>query len=97
MKSLGLLGVRALGLAVVLTVGSWSLARARGEQADLVARGLFLEGVAAFSEARYETTLDRFNFAYQLSQRTALLYNVGLTEDRPRHDREAARLVVISK
>ena len=88
-RSLGSLGGRAVGLALVLALAHVTSAHAQGEQADQVARGLFEEGVQAFSEARYETALDRFHIAYRLSQRPGLLYNVGLTEDRLRHDREA--------
>ena len=77
----------ALGLPAFAALPSAQAQTA--EAADSVARSLFDEGVQAFAEARYETALDRFRIAHQLSRRPGLLYNIGLTEDRLRHDREA--------
>lgn len=57
--------------------------------ADEAGRILFNEGVDAFDQAHYEYALERFRLAFDLSHRTGLLYNIGLTEDRLRHDREA--------
>lgn len=78
-----------LAFALTAAVAPGQAAAQGAEAADGVARALFDEGVQAFAEARYETALDRFRIAYQLSRRPGLLYNIGLTEDRLRHDREA--------
>jgi tetratricopeptide (TPR) repeat protein len=57
--------------------------------ADEEARVHFEAGRVAFSRGRYESALASFQEAYELSQRPALLYNIGTTYDRLRRDREA--------
>ncbi len=56
---------------------------------DSEARGLFLAGQAAFEAGRFEEALEHFERAYALSERSELLYNVGLTAERLRHDERA--------
>ena len=57
--------------------------------ADEEARVHFEAGRVAFSRGRYESALGSFQEAYELSQRPALLYNIGTTLDRLRRDQEA--------
>ena len=57
--------------------------------ADEEARALFEAGRLAFSRGRYEQALGHFQEAYELSHRSALLYNIGTTLDRLRRDEEA--------
>lgn len=49
----------------------------------------FFDGRAAFSEGRNEDALAAFQESYALSGRPELFYNIGLVEDRLRHDHEA--------
>jgi tetratricopeptide (TPR) repeat protein len=56
---------------------------------DEEARALFRAGRAAFDEGRYEAALERFEQSYALSERPALLYNIGQAADRLRHDARA--------
>ncbi len=53
------------------------------------ARTRFDEGRAAFAEGRNEDALAAFEESYALSGRPELLYNIGLVQDRLRHDRDA--------
>ncbi len=88
-------------LVLVLTVlsvagGAAPVARAQegdppsGSQGlDEEARALFTAGSTAFDNARYEEALGYFQRAYELSHRSALLYNIGIAADRLRRDREA--------
>ena len=61
--------------------------------ADEEARVHFEAGRVAFSRGRYESALASFQEAYELSQRPALLYNIGTTFDRLRRDQEAIEAV----
>lgn len=56
---------------------------------DAAARLLFNTAREAFAAGNYEVALQRFQQAYDLSHRSALLYNIGTTLDRMRRDREA--------
>jgi tetratricopeptide (TPR) repeat protein len=56
---------------------------------DAEARRLFDIGAQAFAGGRYAEALDHFEASYRLSGRAALLYNIGITQDRLRRDREA--------
>jgi tetratricopeptide (TPR) repeat protein len=66
---------------------------APGEQpastTDREAREAYEAGAVAFDEGRYSIALDFFRRSFTLSGRPALLYNVGLSADRLRRDREA--------
>jgi hypothetical protein len=53
------------------------------------AKGLFTAGRAAFDAGRYADALRHFEQAYEMSQRAALLYNIGLAHDRLRSDEKA--------
>lgn len=56
---------------------------------DEEARALFEAGKVAYEDGRYADALGYFERAYELSQRVALQYNLGLAYDRLRRDREA--------
>ena len=62
---------------------------ARDQNLDQAARLTFQSGQQAFSQGDFETALSRFVQAYELSGRSALLYNVAVTLDRLRRDEEA--------
>ncbi len=61
------------------------------EQAALddEARQLFAAGETAYSNGRYDSALEYFTRAYDLSHRPMLLYNVGLSAELARHDERA--------
>lgn len=69
-----------------------SLAHAQqveGSVSDEEGRGLFVAGRAAYEEGRYADALAYFQRSYEVSQRAALLYNIGQAQDRLRYDAEA--------
>jgi tetratricopeptide (TPR) repeat protein len=78
-----------LAAAVVLGVSLDVTPAAAQTSADEEARVHFEAGRVAFSRGRYESALGSFQEAYELSQRPALLYNIGTTLDRLRRDQEA--------
>lgn len=83
---------RLASLVFVFVLLSGSAVAAQDEAAtslDDEARALFSAGQTAFADARYADALEHFKRAYGLSQRAVLLYNIGITEDRLRHDMEA--------
>ena len=88
----------AVGLLVLLAWHSEThvaRAQAQDESSDAVARGLFQAGRASYDAGKYEDALKYFQQAYDLSQRAALLYNIGQAADRLHQDRktlEAFRL-----
>jgi tetratricopeptide (TPR) repeat protein len=59
------------------------------EPGEEEARARFVAGRIAFGEGRYEDALADFTRAYELSGKPELLYNIGHTADRLRHDEEA--------
>ncbi len=70
-----------------------SAQEAEGEHAaelDDAARVLFDDGTRAYDAGRFDEALDRYETAYELSQRPQLLYNIAVTHDRLDHKREAA-------
>lgn len=78
-------------VAVVVAVGFAASAQAQQELGadEQEAKGLFELGSEAYGQARYDRALVHFQEAYRLSQRPALLYNIGLTLANLRRDREA--------
>lgn len=66
-----------------------SEADAPAEPNDEEARLLFQAGRQAYDQGRFEDALQRFEQAYELSRRPALLYNIGQAADRLRHDAQA--------
>lgn len=87
--------LRALGLrriAGLLAIGILLAAapvRAQSGERDDEARALFEAGRSAYAAGRYDAALRRFQEAFEISGRTALLYNVGACADRLRRDEEA--------
>lgn len=68
---------------------------AEAASSDAVARGLFEAARASYAAGKYEDALKYFQQAYDLSQRAALLYNIGQAADRLHEDQrtiEAFRL-----
>jgi tetratricopeptide (TPR) repeat protein len=57
--------------------------------ADQEARASFEAGKAAFDNGDYAAALVQFEHAYALSQRSLLLYNLGLAHDRLQHEERA--------
>jgi tetratricopeptide (TPR) repeat protein len=86
--------IRVLTLAAALLCAGPSFAYAQqaaeaGAINDEEGRGLFVAGRAAYDEGRYADALMYFKRSYEVSQRPALLYNVGQAQDRLRLDAEA--------
>jgi tetratricopeptide (TPR) repeat protein len=81
----------ALGLIVIAGLVALVPAPSSAQDAgrDEEARSLFEAGRTAFAAGRFESALARFREAYELSGRTALLYNIGTAADRLRRDAEA--------
>lgn len=77
----------ALALAVAISLATPAYAQQGG--ADAEAKALFQAGRVAFGEGRFDSALNYFRQAYQLSPRPALLYNIGSAADRLRRDAEA--------
>lgn len=63
---------------------------AQMSRSDREAHSLFLSGVGAVREGRYEQALRFFEAAYELSGRVQLLYNIGHVADVLRMERRAA-------
>lgn len=89
-----------LALTVLLALPCSALAQSDGAadeaaveagraEAEERARVRFEDGRLAFAEGRNEVALAAFSEAYALSGRSELLYNIGLVEDRLRHDHQA--------
>lgn len=95
------LRARVASLALVLSVlsidPSFAVAQALqsdedilfGEAEQKAARLAFKEGRAAFEQGRFAEALERFEHAYALSERSELLFNIGLAADRIRDDARA--------
>lgn len=65
------------------------LSASEEERRELEARQYFELGRLAFIDGRFEEALQSFERAYALSQRALLLFNIGATHDRLRHESEA--------
>lgn len=81
----------AIAMVVAALVAALPAQRAGAQDAGLdeEARSLFAAGRTAFEAGRFESALERFREAYELSGRAALLYNIGTAADRLRRDAEA--------
>ncbi|MCA9536225.1 MAG: hypothetical protein KC593_21215 [Myxococcales bacterium] len=78
---------------VIITVLAMAVAQPASAQTssrDAEARLMFEAGVRAYEAGDYEAALRRYQEAYDLSQRPALLFNIGTAHERLRNDREAA-------
>ncbi|MCB9603904.1 MAG: hypothetical protein R3B99_08000 [Polyangiales bacterium] len=81
-----------LAFVLALALAAPTLASAQPpatSEAEVEARDAFQQGSDAYAEARYGEALRLFRRAFELSGRTALLYNIGLTADRLRDDAAA--------
>lgn len=58
-------------------------------RSDDEARALFAAAEIAYSDGRFESALESFQRAYDLSGRPELLYNIGLSAERLRQDERA--------
>ena len=76
-------------LSVALSGTSAAQDDSDSESRDQEARSLFQAGTTAFEAARYSDALDYYQRAYEVSGRAALLYNIGVSADRLRRDRQA--------
>jgi len=92
--------LRVLVIAVLLSgIGTTTALAQEGQEGqeapeelsamDEEARLVFQAGTVAFEDGRFAEALDRFRTAYELSGRTQLLYNIGVSADRLRRDEEA--------
>ena len=62
---------------------------AQHEADDAAAKEYFMLGRAAYRVAQYEQALNHFRRAYELSGRSELQYNIGISADRLGHSEEA--------
>lgn len=84
-------------LAMALSLGGTAIAQEAASQpnddgvpgADEIGRAEFLRGRRAYDSGDYETALDAFQRALELTSRPTLYYNVGLALDRLRRDADA--------
>lgn len=77
-------------LAPAMLVGGAAAAQDREDAAaDEEARMRFEAGNLAYQQGRYESALNDFRQAYELSQRPALLFNIGAAAQNLRRDQEA--------
>jgi len=76
-----------VALAVLAIVGE-ARAQERGAEDDQ-ARALYEAGRIAFDAGRFDQALEHFEQSYELSERPALLYNIGTTADRLRRNEDA--------
>ncbi|MDQ3031454.1 MAG: tetratricopeptide repeat protein [Myxococcota bacterium] len=88
--------LRTALISAMVVIGSASTVHAQaaaggGASAahDAEARALFEAGRVAFSDGRFEDALSHFQRSYDLSGRADLLYNIGTSQDRLRHEAEA--------
>jgi tetratricopeptide (TPR) repeat protein len=62
---------------------------AQHEADDAAAKEYFMLGRAAYRVAQYQQALTHFRHAYELSGRSELQYNIGISADRLGHSEEA--------
>ena len=80
----------ALSLALTALVSFSVTSTTLAQESDERARLHFESGRSYYEEGAYERALEEFQHAYQLSQRPALLYNIGTTQERLGQWSEAA-------
>lgn len=78
-----------LGLALWVSCVLCAPPSVSAQGSDAEARALFNAGEVAYSEGRYESALDYFRRAYDLSGRALLLYNIGSAAEHVRQDAAA--------
>lgn len=72
--------------AAWMTLGSGIPSTASAQGSDEEARALYSAGEIAYNEGRFQSALDYFQRAYELSSRPALLFNIGSAAERVRQD-----------
>lgn len=75
-----------LVFAVLTLAGAGLPGTASAQGSDEEARALYSAGEIAYNEGRFQSALDYFQRAYELSSRPALLFNVGSAAERVRQD-----------
>ena len=83
----------AVGLLVAMALAMPASAQAIAD--DAAAREYFDAGRAAFDQADYESALTYFRHAYRTSGREALLYKIGVADDRLQRDKEALEAFLV--
>ena len=86
--------MRALGVVLVcvtLAVPASGFAQWTTAARDAQALQLYQAGETAFAAGEYDSALQLFESAYELSHRPGLLYNMGHCADRLRRDEDAIR------
>ena len=78
-------------VCIVLVVPASGLAQRGAEARDAQALQLYQAGETAFAAGEYDSALQLFESAYELSRRPGLLYNMGHSADRLRRDQDAIR------
>lgn len=79
-------------VVVVACMAMWtSGAKAQRTARDAQALQLYQAGETAFAAGEYDSALQLFESAYELSHRPGLLYNMGHSADRLRRDQDAIR------
>lgn len=82
--------IRATSLSTLCVVAALAAPAAAQEASlDAEARALFDAGEVAYQAGRFEDAEEHFRRSYELSGRSALLYNVGLSAEQARHDEAA--------
>ncbi|MCB9597040.1 MAG: hypothetical protein H6719_30230 [Sandaracinaceae bacterium] len=82
--------IRASSLSTLCVVAALAAPAAAQEASlDAEARALFDAGEVAYQAGRFEDAEQHFRRSYELSGRSALLYNVGLSAEQARHDEAA--------
>lgn len=71
------------------TLRAQNTSEAEHAELDEAARVLFDQGTRAYDSGNVELALDRFETAYELSERPQLLYNIAVAHDRLDHRPEA--------
>ncbi len=80
--------VASLLLALAVPVSRVAAQDDQTAENDVIARRAFEAGREAFAAGDYDTALQRFREAYELSHRSELLYNIAQSLDRLRRDQE---------
>ena len=73
-------------VAGVMLAGLLLTPTAHAQGSDDEARALYSAGEIAYNEGRFQSALEYFQRAYELSSRPALLYNIGSAAERVRQD-----------
>jgi len=81
--------VRAASFILALALAGAATSAAAQDSRDDEARALFDAGEIAYSDGRFEDAEGYFRRSYELSGRTELLYNLGLSAEQARHDEAA--------